>query len=172
MAAAGFPAGTVVAADRQTASRGRFRDRTWESEPGRDLTFTVILPGDVGSLPGLPLRAGLALCRTIETYVRELRLEIREELRIKWPNDLLSGGRKLAGILCESSPGFCYLGVGVNCGKPENASFRTPASGLSEELGAPVDRFRLLELFLERLARVVKEDDWRAEVTRRLWLQG
>jgi len=170
--AAGFPPGTVVAADRQTSGRGRFRDRSWTSEPGRDLVFTVILSGQTGRLPGLPLRTGLALHRSVETYAEQLGREIRDDLFIKWPNDLLAGGRKLAGILCESSAERCYIGIGVNCGKPAGSGFRTEASGLAEELGSAVDRFRLLELFLERLALVLDEDNWQAEATKRLWMRG
>jgi len=91
-------------------------------------------------------------------------------LAVKWPNDLLVRGRKAAGILCESSGGRCCLGVGVNCGTPSVGGFRTEATGLAEELGVSVDRFRVLELFLERLAEALAETGWREEVTRRLWL--
>ncbi|MCK7517886.1 MAG: hypothetical protein MZV64_09345 [Ignavibacteriales bacterium] len=72
---------------------------------------------------------------------------------------LLAEGRKVAGILCEASGGRRYLGVGVNCGRPPGSGFRTEASGLAEELGGPVDRFRLLELFLARLAEALTEED-------------
>jgi len=172
LSAAGFPVGTVVAADRQTSGRGRFRERSWISEPGRDLTFTVILPLRAALLPGLPLRAGLALLRAAEAYAGRLGRVPREGLSIKWPNDLLANGRKLAGILCESSAERCYVGIGVNCGKPAAAGFRTEASGLAEEIGAEVERFRLLELFLERLASALEERDWQAEAAKRLWLRG
>lgn len=179
LAEAGRPEGTVIAADRQTAGRGRFRDRSWVTEPGRDLAFTVILPGSACGQAGLPLRAGLALFRAVaDLPYAEKPAAGREEaggppeLAIKWPNDLLIRGRKVAGILCEASGGRCYLGVGVNCGKPSDAGFRTEASGLAEEFGAPVDRFRLLERFLERFAETLDEEDWPAEVSRRLWLLG
>ena len=169
LASAGYPDGTVVAADRQTAGRGRFRDRAWVSEPGRDLTFTVILPADAS--PGLPLRAGLALHRAVEDYAARAEARAPRELTIKWPNDLLLDGRKVSGMLCEAAGGRCYLGVGVNCGKPAGSGFRTETSGLAEELGIPVERFRLLELFLVRLAEALEERDWPVEVTRRLWLR-
>ncbi len=172
LAAAGWPEGTVIAADRQTAGRGRFRDRSWVSEPGRDLTFTLILPGSARGAAGLPLRAGLALHRAVGDLARRTGVGSPPGLELKWPNDLLVGGRKTAGILCESSGEGCFLGVGVNCGRPADAGFRTEASGLAEELGAPVDRFLLLELFLGRMAEALGEEDWRAEVARRLWLLG
>ena len=172
LAASGYPEGTVVAADRQTAGRGRFRNRTWTSEPGQDLTFTAILPSRYGSLPGLPLRIGLALHRAVEEYAQGIGCSLRDTLAIKWPNDLLAGGRKISGLLCESSAGRYYVGIGVNCGNPGDGSFRTPASGLAEVLGTTPDRFRLLERFLDKLFQLPDEADWRTEVTRRLWLAG
>ncbi|HSV56359.1 MAG TPA: biotin--[acetyl-CoA-carboxylase] ligase [Magnetospirillaceae bacterium] len=172
LAASGLPAGTVVAADRQTAGRGRLRGRSWHSEPGRDLTFTVILPACASRAAGLPLRAGLALYRAVSDYAAVLGAPEPLPLSIKWPNDLLYGGRKVAGMLCESSAGLCLLGAGVNCGKPGVPGLRTEATGLVEELGAPVDRFHILELFLARLVEALAERDWAEETTRRLWLLG
>lgn len=172
LTAAGFPEGTVVAAERQNSGRGRFRDRAWVSEPGRDLTFTVALPGPTGLLPGLPLRAGLALLRSIEAYARIGRRSLSAGLSIKWPNDVLYEGRKLAGILCENTAERCYVGVGVNCGGAPEGAFRTEATGLAEILGVPADRFRLLELFLEQLVRTLAGDDWSDEVSKQLWLMG
>lgn len=172
LASAGWPEGTVIAADRQTEGRGRFRDRSWVSEPGRDLTFTLILPGPARGTAGLPLRAGLALHRAVGDLAGRMGAGIPPGLEIKWPNDLLVRGRKAAGLLCEASDRGCFLGVGVNCGRPADTGFRTAASGLSEELGAPVDRFLLLELFLGRLAEALDEEDWPGEVARRLWLRG
>ena len=172
LAEAGLPEGTVIAADRQTAGRGRFRDRSWITGPGRDLAFTVILPRSACGQAGLPLRAGLALYRAVEDYSYEAGATPPPELAVKWPNDLLIRGRKAAGILCESSGGRCYLGVGVNCGKPSGTGFRTEAAGLEEEIRAPVDRFRLLEGFLDRLVEALAKEGWAAEVSRRLWLLG
>lgn len=167
-----FPPGTVVAADRQTSGRGRFRDRAWKSSPGQDLTFTMILDGPTGRRPGFPLRAGLALHRAVTDWARR-NGGGPADLRIKWPNDLLAGGRKVAGMLCESQGDLAYLGIGVNCGsRPAGEDFRTAPGGLADELKLPVDRFGLLELFLARLAHVMDEADWAARVTERLWLRG
>ena len=118
--ALGAPEGTVVVADVQTRGRGR-AGRRWHLAPGKGLALSVLLPlgGDRGALGVLPLGAGLALARALE------RLGVATEL--KWPNDLLLGGRKLAGILCESrgatphgDPGAgdtVVIGVGVNVGE-------------------------------------------------------
>lgn len=93
------PEGAVVAAERQTHGRGRFR-RSWESPPG-NLYFSVLLRANADPL--LPLRAGLAL------------VEAAQEGGLKWPNDLLSpDGRKLGGILVEKDGSRVVLGVGIN----------------------------------------------------------
>ena len=100
LAAGGAPNGTLVTADHQSAGRGR-SDRVWEA-PRRTsvLMSLVVRPSD----PLLPLRAAVALC------------DVVPEAAIKWPNDVLVGGRKVAGILVEGRPqeGWAVLGMGVN----------------------------------------------------------
>jgi BirA family transcriptional regulator, biotin operon repressor / biotin---[acetyl-CoA-carboxylase] ligase len=111
-AAAGAPAGTVILAEEQTAGRGR-AGRSWASPPGLGLWCTVIArPGTGDALPLLPLLAGLDAARALEP-------ELAGTIDIKWPNDLLIGGRKLGGVLCEGSwesgrPGAVAVGVGIN----------------------------------------------------------
>ena len=111
---AGTPDGTVVVADSQSAGRGR-AGRAWLTAPGKGLALSVALhPGcERGQLSLLPLVAGLALARGLES------LGARAEL--KWPNDLLLGGRKVSGILAESrgagaadAVDRAVIGVGVN----------------------------------------------------------
>ena len=111
-AAAGAPDGTVVIADHQTRGRGR-EGRQWHDVPGRGLALSVLLhPGcDRAAFTTAPLVAGLALARALDAHGVDADL--------KWPNDLLLGDRKLAGVLCESrrlpdgSDTF-VIGVGVN----------------------------------------------------------
>lgn len=114
--AAGAPDGFVVVADTQTKGRGR-AGRAWTTAPGKGLAMSVLLHAgcDARAFPVVPLAAGLALSIGLE------RLGIATEL--KWPNDLLVDGRKLAGILVESrtragEPGAgdraVVIGVGVN----------------------------------------------------------
>jgi len=101
LAAAGAPHGTVVTAAEQTAGRGR-QGRTWSAPPGRALLVSIVLR-DPAIL--LPLAAALA--------VAELA---GDEALIKWPNDVLVDGRKIAGILAEGRPqdGWAVLGIGLN----------------------------------------------------------
>jgi BirA family biotin operon repressor/biotin-[acetyl-CoA-carboxylase] ligase len=101
LAAAGAPHGTLVTATEQTAGRGR-QGRTWAAPPGRALLCSVLLR-DYDPL--LPLRAGLAVADLAG-----------DAALVKWPNDVLLDGRKLAGILVEARPqdGWAVLGIGVN----------------------------------------------------------
>ena len=68
LARMGFPAGSLVAADFQTAGRGRFSERRWESEPGANLLFTIRLAPEAAAIPAIPLRVGAVLCRTVMLY--------------------------------------------------------------------------------------------------------
>lgn len=99
LASAGAPAGTVVTAAEQSAGRGR-QGRAWSAPPGAALLLSVILR-DFDAL--LPLRAAVAVAECVDGA-------------IKWPNDVLLDGRKLAGILAEARPaeGWAVLGIGVN----------------------------------------------------------
>jgi BirA family biotin operon repressor/biotin-[acetyl-CoA-carboxylase] ligase len=101
LAAAGAPHGTLVTAGEQTAGRGR-QGRTWSAPPGRALLMSLVLR----EWPRLlPLAAALAVAEVAS-----------EATTIKWPNDVLLDGRKVAGILVEgrSQEGWMVLGIGLN----------------------------------------------------------
>jgi BirA family transcriptional regulator, biotin operon repressor / biotin---[acetyl-CoA-carboxylase] ligase len=101
LAAAGAPHGTLVTASEQTAGRGR-QGRTWSAPPGRALLMSIVLR----EWPRLlPLAAALAVADVAG-----------EGTMIKWPNDVLLDGRKVAGILVEgrSQEGWMVLGIGLN----------------------------------------------------------
>lgn len=101
LAAAGAPHGTLVTASAQTAGRGR-QGRAWSAPPGHALLMSLVLRD---AHPLLPLAAAVAVADAVGA-----------EARIKWPNDVLLGERKVAGILAEGRPqeGWAVLGVGVN----------------------------------------------------------
>lgn len=106
-------AGDVYTADYQTAGRGRL-DHQWLSPPNTNLLMSAVL--SVKSLSPehistLPLAVGLAVCRAIGRFTRTLRGLSPE---IKWPNDVLIGGKKVAGILCERIDDRVIAGIGVN----------------------------------------------------------
>jgi BirA family transcriptional regulator, biotin operon repressor / biotin---[acetyl-CoA-carboxylase] ligase len=104
LAAAGAPHGTLVTAGEQLAGRGR-QGRTWTAPPGRALLCSVVLR-DPPRL--LPLLAGVA--------VAEVASSAEGSAQVKWPNDVLIDGRKVAGILVEGRPQerWAVLGIGLN----------------------------------------------------------
>lgn len=101
LARAGAPHGTLVTAAEQSAGRGR-QGRTWSAPPGHALLFSLVLR-EWSYL--LPLAAALAVADLAG-----------RDARVKWPNDVLVDGRKVAGILAEGRPqeGWLVLGIGVN----------------------------------------------------------
>lgn len=154
--AVGAPEGIVVVADAQTRGRGR-GGRRWHLAPGKGLALSVLLHlgCDRKPLGVLPLGAGLALARALA------RLGVAAEL--KWPNDLLLGGRKLSGILCESrgagprgeagAGDAAVIGVGVNvseCGEDFPPEIRAGSTSLALE-GFALDRETVAAEFLNAL---------------------
>jgi BirA family biotin operon repressor/biotin-[acetyl-CoA-carboxylase] ligase len=133
--------GEVVIAEAQTAGRGR-RGRAWVSPAGRNLTLSIILRPDLppSRAPELTLVASVALCQAVR--------QVGVPAGIKWPNDLLSRGRKLAGVLTELAADpdrvqWVVLGIGVNVNVraeefPEE--LRDIATSLAVERGEPVPR--------------------------------
>ena len=116
LAQAGAPDGTVVIAERQTAGRGRL-GRSWTSEPGLGLWMTLVARQVPASgLDVLSLRVGLAIAPMLEPFADGA-------ITLKWPNDVLIGRKKLAGILVEARwrealPEWVAVGVGVNLVPP------------------------------------------------------
>lgn len=140
-AKAGEPAGLVVVTEHQTAGRGRL-NRVWETPPRVALTFSVLVRPDVPLVDWtwLPLLTGYAVQAAVADRVPEVTL--------KWPNDLLVGDLKLAGILLErvESPvgPAAVLGIGLNVNQTEAELPVPTATSLRRELGFDVDRTDLL----------------------------
>ena len=108
LVAARLPAWHAVRADTQTAGRGRFQ-RSWVSDAG-GLWLSAVVPVETNSPAWrmLPLASGVAVCEALlVTGVQQLRL--------RWPNDVLVGDRKLAGLLIDQfTPGLAVVGIGIN----------------------------------------------------------
>ena len=161
LAAAGAPHGTLVTAGVQTAGRGR-QGRTWTAPPDRALLMSLVLRVSDALLP---LRAGLAVADLAGPVAR-----------VKWPNDVLVDGRKVAGVLVEGRPqeGWAVAGIGVNVALdaadlPAGAGTlgRSPpevegalaellaalATRLAEPAGATLDALRARDALLGRPVR-------------------
>lgn len=155
LARRGAPEGTAVVAEAQTAGRGRL-GRSWASPRARNLYLSLVLrpPLAPSAAPQIALAAALSV-------VRAIAAEGAGGAEIKWPNDVLLGGAKVAGILAELEAEaerlrFVVLGVGVNLNAREAdfpAELRGRATSLLETTGRRVDRARFTGRLLGFLAR-------------------
>lgn len=144
MAAEGAPHGTVVHADEQTAGRGRM-SHTWFSPPG-NLYVSILLRTGVpaGRTAELSFLASLAVADTVEAL-----LPRNTRAMLKWPNDVLISGAKIAGILLEQVDDATIMGIGVNVLEaPSNAAYKTTTIVANGGI-ASVDGAR--DILLERL---------------------
>ena len=149
------PEGFVAVADHQTAGRGR-RGRVWEDGPGEALMFSMLLRPDtaIDALAPITLVAAIAVAEALPV-----------EARVRWPNDVVIGGAKLAGILAElETPAgrdpYVILGVGINANMPATSlpeTDRLPATSLLVETGGIVDRLSLLHAVIDRLQAAYRE---------------
>jgi BirA family biotin operon repressor/biotin-[acetyl-CoA-carboxylase] ligase len=136
--------GLVVATFEQTCGRGR-GNRIWNSAPGENLTFSILLRPEAGAkkLASLPIATAVA--------VSDLLAELNVSARLKWPNDVLVGGRKICGILSESlAGGAVVLGVGLNVNMPAGRAEQIdqPATSLKAVTGCDYDLHKLIASFL------------------------
>lgn len=148
--------GTVVAADHQTAGRGRMQN-TWHSPPGLNLYFSVLLRPDIvpAKTPQLALVTAVALVTALKNYFPELHPGI------KWPNDILVHDRKLAGILCEMQVEgdkihHVIIGAGLNVNSRSETyppELRGNAISLLDATGKISSREKLISGMLAELER-------------------
>jgi BirA family biotin operon repressor/biotin-[acetyl-CoA-carboxylase] ligase len=146
LAAGGAPEGLIIAAEAQTAGKGRM-GRTWQARPGSALTFSVLLRPDRVSPSAkgwAPLLAGVAA-------VHALRQQTGVDAVLKWPNDVLVGSRKLAGILAEQLGGAIVVGIGINVLGREHELPVPTATSLELSGAANADRTTLLAAILRQL---------------------
>ncbi len=147
----------VLVADSQTAGRGR-RGRQWQSWTGGSLTFSALwrFPAGAPVPAGLSLVVGLALARALESVGLE-------GVQLKWPNDVLVHGNKIAGILVELLPGrgrtpAAVIGIGINLSLPDGVEIpdQPGVTDLRRELGATLpSREALLAALLAELNRLL-----------------
>jgi BirA family biotin operon repressor/biotin-[acetyl-CoA-carboxylase] ligase len=159
--------GTAVIAEEQTAGRGRL-GRSWVSPAGKNIYVTLLLRPELARLRVLGMTAPLAVVRAVESVTGLAPT-------LKWPNDVLLSGRKLAGVLIDSELSgsavkYALLGIGVNVNFdiPERSEIAPIATSLKREVGSEVSRedvFAALlnafeQLYLHTPAEAIR-DAWR-----------
>ncbi|MDH4233799.1 MAG: biotin--[acetyl-CoA-carboxylase] ligase [Gallionella sp.] len=154
----GAPSGSVLAVELQTAGRGRM-GRNWHSSLGTALTFSLLWRFDCGlnGLSGLSLGVGVAV-------VRALKKLGAQDVKLKWPNDILTEQGKLAGVLIEAQgdmlgPSTVVIGIGLNCTMPASLlrQIDQPPSALDEVCVAMPSRSQLLAATLLELADTMQQ---------------
>jgi len=153
-ARAGEPAGLVVVAELQSAGRGRL-DRGWTSPARAGLTLSMLLRPDLppAQWPWLPLVAGVGVARALREWAGV-------DAVLKWPNDVLVGGRKLAGLLAEvPTPGAVVLGLGLNVSTRRAELPHDGTTSLALEGAETTDRDTLLRAVLRELATVLADPE-------------
>jgi BirA family transcriptional regulator, biotin operon repressor / biotin---[acetyl-CoA-carboxylase] ligase len=164
MASEGAPHGTVIHADEQTAGRGRLA-HTWFSPPGNLYLSVLLRTGQPAARSAeLSFLAALAVADTVEALLpRQIRA------MLKWPNDVLINGAKIAGILLEQVDDATVLGIGLNVLEaPSNLAYKATTIVANGGI-ASVDGAR--DILLPRLAAHLV--DWQAEgfaAIRERWL--
>jgi BirA family transcriptional regulator, biotin operon repressor / biotin---[acetyl-CoA-carboxylase] ligase len=145
---------TLVVADKQTAGRGRF-GRHWVTTPGTSLAFsTVLLPreNEIEKIGFFSFLGAIAICQGIEA-------QCKIKPQVKWPNDVLLGGKKTAGILAETTwqgenlKGL-ILGLGINLlpqSVPPEEEVMFPATCIQTYCDSQIDRIEFLRAVMENL---------------------
>ena len=145
--AAGCPAGTVVIAEEQTAGQGR-HGHSWHSEKGSGLYLSVVLPRE--STPALTMAVGLATAEAI-TVTTGVACDLR------WPNDVMIGAKKAAGILAQLVESAAIAGIGLNVNHQHfPADLAEEATSLRIESGREQSREQLLIALLPAVDRYVQ----------------
>jgi BirA family biotin operon repressor/biotin-[acetyl-CoA-carboxylase] ligase len=172
----GYPSGAIVAAEEQVAGRGR-AGRGWVSPPGVNLYLTLIFYADAPDLRRLAYLTPLAVALAIEETARQNGIDLRTDL--KWPNDVLIGGRKVAGVLIETDvvndrpAAFVGVGINVNLEVAAYPQIEAIATSLRAACGFAVSREALLATFCNRLEPLYDEaragergpfEQWRARL--------
>lgn len=151
-----LPDFTVIWAEEQSQGRGRFT-RVWNSVPGRDITFSLLLP-----LTSLDYKLRQNITQIAALSVAQLLERYGLKPSVKWPNDVLVQGKKISGILCEMTESdrkiYGVLGIGLNVNSTEKSldDIDLPATSLRCELNHNVVRLELLKELLEIIINCFK----------------
>ncbi|AZN40750.1 biotin--[acetyl-CoA-carboxylase] ligase [Paenibacillus albus] len=153
----GAPEGTLVIAEQQTSGRGRM-GRKWVSPSGKGIYMSYVLRPAIPLqfAPQLTLLTAVALCRALRSVAAPL------DIGIKWPNDLLIGGKKISGILLESTAEderlryvVTGIGISVNLSRDDYPpELHDIATSLAIELGRTLDRAEIIAAFFAQFQQL------------------
>lgn len=155
LATRGAVSGTVVLAETQTAGRGR-KGRAFYSPDGDNLYFTLVLHVSPEELRGATVAVPLAVCHACS--------DVGVEARIKWPNDIWVGERKVCGMLLDAETSakgsllFPGIGINVNGDPAINPELRDIATSLAVAAGRPIDREEVLASTCNEIERWLDAD--------------
>lgn len=145
---------TIVVAEYQTKGKGQM-GATWSVEPGKNLTFSVLVKGAVKEINvvfNLNVAVALSVAKTLECFNMP-------NIKIKWPNDILAGNKKVAGILIENNIGsngdiHSVVGVGLNVNQ-SNFDGLPKATSMAVEVGKEFNKEKVLHKITEYLKEYV-----------------
>lgn len=154
-----LPGGTVVYTHHQTAGRGQ-KGNSWEAEPGKNLTFSMLL-----KRPSIPVREQFAISEAVSVAIVEVVRNViasdvdSRQVKVKWPNDIYCGDRKLCGILIENSldgEGIAHsvVGVGLNVNQAAFVSDAPNPVSLCQLAGHDFNLDDLLHALCERIEQL------------------
>jgi len=144
-----LPVGSMLAALRQTRGRGRL-GRSWHDTGQSGVALTAVLPTDDAAR--LSIRCAVAAALAVESM-------IDREVGIKWPNDLILGGRKIGGILVELCDERALGGIGINVSQVQWPAHLAGRAASLLECGCVVDRLALVSAVAGCMSKVWKQDD-------------
>ena len=172
LAERGEPDGTVVFAGFKSEGRGRIAGRVWESRPHESLLCTVIFRRKPD--PVITLRTGLAVAQTFKRFIPG-----HGDVTVKWPNDVLFRGQKMAGILCESDGSTILVAAGLNLSQK---AFPPSIGEKAASLVMARESFRgkavfsslplpneVLPVFLAELSSSLADPSWNRKLTTLMW---
>jgi len=152
---------SVIAARCQTAGRGQ-GDHKWHSHPGENLTFSVVLKFGEGALEPLEAKDIILITEAVTLALRQYLHDKGVETRIKWPNDIYAGDRKICGILIENilhgpEVSASIVGIGLNLNQTEFPSDLPNPVSLSLLTGKSYEPEKELVRFMRRLTSCVEK---------------
>lgn len=167
---------SVISAKTQTKGRGQ-RGNVWRSEGGRNLTFSIVVKPGTGGMPEIAARDQFIICELITLALKDSLASCGISSRIKWPNDIYAGDKKICGILIENtlkgeSVGASIIGVGLNVNQTEFPEDLPNPTSMKIEGGREYDVEKVLEDLVGRFCKYLDmaDDDGGREELRDLYL--